>query len=203
MPQPMRALSRLAVSLIVLPIGCSRLDPAPGAASASASVASSAIPSSSMSAAPVRHEERAPDGGRAAPVGGNWLKCYASFRPRTLPAVDAMHLGLMCGPSNGMKKVTASGSARIEKDSRKEHRFEAEAGDCYRIFAVGEPSIEDLDVEVFDSAGKKLAFDTSDDRWPIVKPDGPFCVFEHGEYRAVVSPQRGEGSYALEIWRLR
>lgn len=114
-----------------------------------------------------------------------------------------MHLGLMCGPSNGMKQVVAAQKARIEQGKEREHRFDALAGDCYRVFAVGEPSVEDLDIEVFDSAGKQLAVDTSDDRWPIVKPDGPFCVFADGQYRAVVRAQRGAGDYALEIWRLR
>ncbi len=102
-----------------------------------------------------------------------------------------------------MRKVAASGSARIAKGDKREHRWDAEAGDCYRIFAVGSPDIEDLDVEVFDPAGSQIAFDTSDDRWPVVKPDGPFCVWKDGQYRAVVQAQRGEGSYAVEIWRLR
>jgi hypothetical protein len=117
--------------------------------------------------------------------------------------MDVMHLGLMCGPSNGMRQVVASGAARIESGAAREHRFEAEAGDCYRVFGVGEPAVEDLDIEVLDAAGKQLAVDTSDDRWPIVKPDGPFCVFADGQYRVVVKAQRGAGSYALEIWRLR
>jgi len=110
----------------------------------------------------------------------------------------------MCGPSNGMRKAAEAREASLaEAGKEREHRFKAEPGDCYRIFAVAEPSIEDLDVEVFGPTGTKLAFDTSDDRWPIVKPDGPFCVFEGGEHRAVVRAQRGHGRYSIEIWRLR
>jgi hypothetical protein len=115
-----------------------------------------------------------------------------------------MRLALMCGPSNGMHKVTSAPLAQLQEGgAKREHKWRASAGDCYRIFAVGSPGISDLDVEVLDSAGARIAFDTSDDRWPIVKADGAFCVFRDGDYRAVVSAQRGAGSYAIEIWRLR
>jgi hypothetical protein len=138
-----------------------------------------------------------------APVGGNWLRCYAHFQPRTQPRLDAMRLGLMCGPSNGMRKVAAVESEVAEGGAGREHRWQARAGDCFRIFVVAHPSVEDLDVRVFDPNRRQVAFDISDDRWPIVKPDGPFCVFDPGEYRAVVRAQRGGGCYAIEIWRLR
>lgn len=109
----------------------------------------------------------------------------------------------MCGPSNGMKKLTTAKDVELTTaGAPREHRWQAEAGDCYRIFAVAEPSVEDLDVEVFDPGGKRIAFDTSDDRWPIVQPDGAFCAFVAGEYRAIVRAQRGSGKYSIEIWRL-
>jgi hypothetical protein len=206
MPTPVRAFAWYFVCCFSIAIGaCSRSEPqatSTGTA-ASESEIETASPSESMSASPTSPRAVAGDGGRAAAVGGNWLKCYASFSPRTRPEIDVLHLGLMCGPSNGMKQVVASGASRIEQGKEREHRFDALAGDCYRVFGVAEPSVEDLDVEVLDPAGKQLAVDTSDDRWPIVKPDGPFCVFADGQYRVVARAQRGAGNYALEIWRLR
>jgi hypothetical protein len=185
--------------------------PAPSAASvASAAAAPSAGPSAASDASATASAEVVPEAApepaleAGSPVGGNWLKCYAHFQPRTTPAVDVMRLGMMCGPSNGMRKVTGVPETAVSQDSpAREHRFRASAGDCYRIFAVGSPSIEDLDVEVLDEKGRRVAFDTSDDRWPIVKADGAFCVLDDGDYRAVVRAQRGSGSYAIEIWRLR
>ncbi len=142
--------------------------------------------------------------GSAAPVGGNWLRCYASFQPRTRPELDVTRLGLMCGPSNGMKQLSDVHESRLgDAGTEREHRWTAAAGDCFRIFAVGEGTVEDLDVEVVDARGRRVAHDTTDDRWPIVAPDGPFCVFEAGAYRARVRAQRGAGSYAIQIWRLR
>jgi hypothetical protein len=175
-----------------------------------ADTAPSAIPSATVAAPPPAASTAAPpagsaeeDAGRVAPVGGNWLRCYASFQPRTRPELDVMRLGLLCGPSNGMKKVADAPLAPIGSGGAgREHRFAAHAGDCFRVFAVADPGVEDLDVEVLDPSGARVAFDTSDDRWPIVAPDGPFCVFKDGEYRAVVRAQRGSGRYAAEIWRL-
>jgi hypothetical protein len=102
-----------------------------------------------------------------------------------------------------MRKVAAVESEVTEGQAGREHRWQARSGDCYRIFVVAHPAVEDVDVEVFDPQHRKVAFDTTDDRWPIVKPDGPFCVFDSGDYRAVVRSQRGSGRYAIEIWRLR
>jgi hypothetical protein len=197
---------RLAwATLCIAMTGCrtDHAEPAPAATAPSATATPSAsAPAPVASAKPKRaaRDAAAPDGGRAAPVGGNWLKCYANFQPRNDPKLEVMRLGLLCGPSNGMKKAY---DAEGQAVSGMEHRFEAGAGECFRVFAVGAPSIEDLDVEVFDPSGKRLAWDTSDDRWPIVDPDGPFCTLAAGQYRAVVRAARGSGRYAVEIWRLR
>ena len=115
-----------------------------------------------------------------------------------------MRLGLLCGPQNGMSKLTGSREAEIKDGGAGlEHPFEAKAGECFRIFAVADPSIEDLDIEVLSPTQKRVAFDTGDDRWPVVNPEGPFCVTEEGLHGARVRAQRGIGRYAIEIWRLR
>jgi hypothetical protein len=101
-----------------------------------------------------------------------------------------------------MVKV-ASFSGELVQDAGlpREHRHSAREGECFRVFAVADPKIDDLDVEIFDSS-RRIAFDEGDDRWPIVKPDGPFCVFEAGEYSIRVRAPHGGGRYALELWKL-
>jgi hypothetical protein len=203
----MRPIGICVLATIAL-AGCRerRSEPVPTASATTAApvISVSAAPSARPSVEPVLPATL--DGGdaAAAPVGGNWLKCYANFQPRTDPKLDVMRLGLMCGPSNGMRQVTDAREAAVSGGGAgREHRWTAEAGDCYRVFAVGEAGVADLDVEDYYARGARIAWDTSDDRWPIVKPDGPFCVMADGEYRAVVRAQRGSGRYAVEIWRLR
>jgi hypothetical protein len=172
-------------------------DAAPAGRIPETAVADSAPPAASAAEPELLEPVEAASDGRAAPVGGNWLKCYANFQPRDEPELDVLRLGVLCGPSNGMRKVAVGGK------NGGEHTWEANAGDCFRIFAVGEPSVEDLDVEVLDPGGHRLARDSSDDRWPIVKPDGPFCTVADGTHRARVRIERGLGRHALEVWRLR
>jgi hypothetical protein len=80
--------------------------------------------------------------------------------------------------------------------------FEARQGDCFRIFAVAEASASDLAVVVRDPKGGPVASDHNNDRWPIVNPDGPFCLVDGGKYTAELRARQGKGKYALQIWRL-
>jgi len=181
--------------------GSTQSEPAPSASVHAPVVSASSDPRVGPSSGAIAAE---PDvrSVRPEPVGGKWLSCYAHFQPRTQPELDARRLGQLCGPPNGMRRVAAAGSDVEEGSRGREHRWKVRSGECFRVFAVAEPAVADLDVEVFGPLGKRFAFDTTDDRWPVVKPDGPFCLVRAGEYRAVVRAQRGSGRYAIEIWRL-
>ena len=48
--------------------------------------------------------------------------------------------------------------------------FEARRGECYRVFAVAEPGVTDLDVVVRSSRGAAIAADHGEDAWPIIAP---------------------------------
>ena len=83
--------------------------------------------------------------------------------------------------------------------------FEAHRGDCYRIFAVAEPSVADLDVVVRSSREVPIAADHGEAAWPvaIVQPDRPFCALEDDWYTVEVSARKGSGHFAAEVWVLR
>jgi hypothetical protein len=187
----------------ILVLGCRKEPPEPRPAEIAQSSAAptwlgtSAGPAPSASARPPRAL------GQPSPVGGGWLSCYGSFAPRGDPRLDVERLGQACGPPNGMVKV-ASFAGELADDAAlpRDHRLSAREGECFRVFAVADPTIADLDVEIFDSSRKRIAFDEGDDRWPIVKPDGPFCVFDAGEYSIRVRAPHGAGRYAVELWKL-
>jgi hypothetical protein len=135
------------------------------------------------------------------PIGGRWVSCYANFRATSAPERDVARLAEACGPSNGMVAVApiAAGDAT---DAAEDHGFEARAGDCFRIFAVADAFVADLGVEVINPLGHAVTWDRNGDRWPILNPDGPFCLFEGGTYTVRVRALQGKGRYALQIWRL-
>ena len=140
-------------------------------------------------------------GHRPDPVGGSWVTCYGNYRPTSTPERDVTRLGLLCGPANGMMPVGATVTGEATENGT-QHPFDVRAGECFRIFAVAEPSAADLAVEVRDPKGLPVASDHNNDRWPILNPDGPFCLLDPGKYLVRVHARQGRGKYALQIWRL-
>jgi hypothetical protein len=134
-------------------------------------------------------------------VGGRWVSCYANYRATSTPERDVARLAALCGPDNGMVAVgpVVVGDA---VDAAENHRLEAAAGDCFRIFAVADSFVTDLGVEVLNARGNAITWDRNGDRWPILNPDGPFCLFDGGTYTVRVRALSGKGRYALQVWRL-
>ncbi|MBI4701637.1 MAG: hypothetical protein HY744_10850 [Deltaproteobacteria bacterium] len=146
-------------------------------------------------------------GGPATPLrrlGGLWVGCHDGFRPSGEPVKDVTRLSLMCGPANGMQPLSDQPlTGRVQAgEPPVRHRFQAVEGECYRIFAVAEPSAAGLDVTVRSSRGSRLAGTWSEPGWPIVEPDRPFCTFAAGTFVVEVTARQGSGPYALQIWRL-
>jgi hypothetical protein len=138
-------------------------------------------------------------------VGGPWVRCYGGFHPSGDPVKDVTRLSILCGPENGMKRLSkqpfegtvAAGGPAVSEG------FAARRGECYRVFAVAEPTVQDLDVVVRSSRGAPLAAEHGEDAWPIVQPDRPFCPLEDDRYTVEVSAKRGGGRFAAEVWVLR
>jgi hypothetical protein len=129
------------------------------------------------------------------------VTCYGNYRPTSTPERDVTRLGILCGPANGMKPVGAMAQGDVT-DNAIELPLEVRQGDCFRIFAVAESTVSDLAVVVRDPKGGPIASDHNNDRWPILNPDGPFCLVDAGKYSVEVRARQGKGKYALQIWRL-
>src|SRR5205814_2415483 len=81
--------------------------------------------------------------------------------------------------------------------------LETKRGECYRVFAVADASVKDLDVTVRSSRGAPIAADHGEDAWPIVQPDRPFCPLEDDRATVEVTAKKGSGRFAAEVWVLR
>jgi hypothetical protein len=138
-------------------------------------------------------------------VGGPWVRCYGGFHPSGEPLKDVTRLSLLCGPENGMRRLSKKAMEGLvaEGGPAVTETFEARRGECYRVFAVAEPSVADLDVVVRSSRGVPVAADHGEDPWPIVQPDRPFCPRDDDRYSVEVSARRGHGRFAGEVWVLR
>jgi hypothetical protein len=208
--------TRIAVLLALVGAACDKRDGASATTAAGSSGpaagtsaiftgASSGDPASApavSAVAPPAAIAPTPSGAEAPePVGGAWVTCYAHFRPASTATRDVVRLGRLCGPATGMKLL----GAVIEGEANQgysETRVAATAGECLRIFAVAEAAVPDLMVEVRDARGTVVASDHNNDRWPIVNPDGPFCVTSETELTIRVHARRSRGKFAMQVWRL-
>lgn len=201
---------------LVLAIGCEE-PPPPWEASSAAPVDSgawAALPTSSAEApsllpapsAPLAARAPAPSAAPSGPVrvGGPWVRCYGDFRPGAGPEKDLTRLALMCGPQCGMRRLSKEVlKGRVSEGAPPiTTTFRARRGGCYRVFAVGDDGIVDLDVVVKSSRDKVVAADHGEDRWPVVQPDRPFCALADDRMTIEVSARSGAGQFAAEVWEL-
>ncbi len=134
--------------------------------------------------------------------GGVWSECYAAFSPSGSPKEDLARLTRSCGPTGGMQAVTSVQTAeQTEKDPADRYTFYVPAsGACYRVYAVGDRNVQDLDVLLRGPDGEDVTGDLSHDAFPVTPPAGPICFDVPGLYMLEVSVFRGSGRYALQVW---
>lgn len=81
------------------------------------------------------------------------------------------------------------------------YAFEVPAANkCYRIYAVGDASVKDLDLLLRGPSGEAVVADVTHDAWPVLPPREPACFPIPGLYMLEVSVYRGAGRYALQVW---
>jgi hypothetical protein len=70
------------------------------------------------------------------------------------------------------------------------------AGRCYTVVGVGEPSVTDLDMFLFDGNGTQVAQDQATDNFPIVQT----CPNVPGNFRVQVKMYSGYGAFGLQVF---
>lgn len=134
-------------------------------------------------------------------TGIPWADCYRRFEPSDDPAVDLSRLTAVCAARAGMVAVTPIHAAsQGEADPPERLTFGAMRKRCYRAFAVGAPSVLDLDVAIKDARGDLVAADLSRDRWSVVPPRGPLCPPKSQRLTVEIAVAEGSGDYLFQIW---
>lgn len=145
-----------------------------------------------------------PDDARSATVGGSeaYARCAEGLRPSDDPVRDVVRLGTSCGPSTGMQRVGEVPHEGVLRGGGPPLGLPVRlrAGRCYRLFAVGEPALEELSIELRSSRGTTLARDRSTGRVVVLQPEGPVCAAGDDDATLLISARRGSGRFALELW---
>jgi hypothetical protein len=131
-----------------------------------------------------------------------WETCYSSFAPTGNAEGDLTRLVRDCGTTGGMRAVTkVQLGAQTAQDPVDRYAFEVPTPDkCYRVYAVGDSSVKDLDLLLRGPSGTSMVADITHDSWPVLPPREPVCFAEPGLYMLEVSVYRGAGKYALQVW---
>jgi hypothetical protein len=133
--------------------------------------------------------------------GGSFESCYQGFRPTGNVEQDLAQMTSLCGPPNAMKPVTpVIEGTQSQTQPLSRFTFHGEIGRCYRIFSASERNVRDLDLALLDPDKKVVGHDTNEDAFPLLNPDGPFCLTRPGVYTVLVSVEKGAGRYALQVW---
>ncbi len=170
----------------------------PGSGAASGAQASSVALLPGAEALP----EVAP--GRAITPGGGWVRCHEGLTLSGDPLKDVTRLGLVCGPSNGLRRKTRQAIVGIlaEGEPPVAQQLRVARGACYRVIAVADAGILELDVTVRSSRDVAVAADHSPGRLAIAQPDRPFCTFADDLFSVDFSARRGSGRFAAEVWSI-
>lgn len=136
--------------------------------------------------------------------GGGWVKCHEGLSLSGDPVKDVTRIGLLCGPSNGMRRKTKQAIVGLvgEHEPPVVTSIQSARGACYRIFAAADAQVSELDVTVRSSRDVGVAADHGAGRLAIVQPDRPFCTFADETFTVEVSARRGSGRFAAEVWAL-
>jgi hypothetical protein len=197
-----------AVFLATAPILCLSLvacgsAPAPAAAdptSVTASHPGAATPGSGsamLSVAPGSASKKAER--RTNPA---WAPCHAAFTPDPKADLGASvdQLAKGCLDTTKMHALDSFKGSQSASNLPQSFAFHAEAGHCYRAYAVAAPGIQDLDLLVKDSTGAVAGEDSTDDPSPVVQEDGAVCFNAADSASVVVSIGAGSGAYAVQVW---
>lgn len=135
------------------------------------------------------------------PKTRGWVDCYEDFRPRGSAYTDLRRLTRACGPIAGMRAITPIERGRQSaEDPADVYTFYVPEPRCYRVYAVGDRGVEDLDLLLRGPDGAEVVADLSDDAAPILPPTGPICFDTPGLYALEISVFRGSGGYAVQVW---
>lgn len=136
--------------------------------------------------------------------GGLWAKCYEGVALSGDVLRDVTRLGLSCGPSNGMRRKTRQAIVGLvgQNEPPVTVTLRASRAACYRVLAVADAQVGDLNVTVRSSRDVGVAADHSAGRLAIVQPDRPFCALADDTYTIEISAGRGAGRFAAEVWAI-
>jgi len=127
--------------------------------------------------------------------------CVTGFRAAGDLAGEVQKLAKACSDKVKSRPLAAPWTgSQAQGAPAQSYKLKAEAGRCYRVYAVAAPSVTSLTVMVVDSAGA-VAREARADEPRVALPDNGLLCFKSADDAAItVSVGGGEGAYAVQVW---
>jgi len=98
--------------------------------------------------------------------------------------------------ASGRSPVSPLLRGNLSTSATQDFSVSLQSGHCYTVVGVGEPSVSDLDMFLFDQNGTQIAQDQATDNFPIVQ----VCPSVPGSYRVQVKMYSGYGQFGLQVF---
>ncbi len=134
-------------------------------------------------------------------LDSTWGRCHEGFVvAQGDVAGEAARLAAGCAASTRMHRVAGFAGEQSAAARPQTFRWKAQAGHCYRAYAVGAPAIKNLDLLMIDSTGAALGQNGVDEGAPVLLGAGAVCFKQDDDAALVVSVGDGTGAFAVEVW---
>lgn len=128
--------------------------------------------------------------------------CYVGATMKGAPSEILSELTDKCVAPTGMVPMTPVITGYQRKEDKPElYRIALSDKECYRFFAIGDSTIENIVAKVLDPDLKDIAFDLDVDRVKILAPKKAICPKTSGLHAVWVSVAAGQGRYVLQGFR--
>lgn len=127
--------------------------------------------------------------------------CYKNTPITGQAESDYAAIVAKCGPPTGMVEFARKAKGAFDASHRHDtFSVKLLANYCYRVYAIGDQSVGELNVRVQKPGGALIAMAGSHYATTIVDPDKAWCKKHDDERQFVVEAPKGQGAYVFAVW---
>jgi hypothetical protein len=127
--------------------------------------------------------------------------CYKNTPITGQAESDYSAIVAKCGAPTGMIEFARKAKGAFDANHRHDtFSVKLLANYCYRVYAIGDQSVGELNIRVQKPGGALIAMAGSHYATAIIDPDKAWCKKHDDERQFVVEAPKGNGAYVFAVW---
>lgn len=104
--------------------------------------------------------------------------------------------------AQGMNPVMPLTRGNLTNSGTQNYAVQMQPGHCYKIIGVGGPTVQDLDLKLYDPNNNTTPIDQdiATDNFPVIGLQHPLCPTAAGAYRLEVVMFTGQGEFGVQVF---